>query len=346
MSFQPNNLTLWAPVYPPSPSVLPVPITPVPGLPQLWGYQAVNDTMADVQNSGYFYYYADWQNAANYNQGNFLQVGDQLYCVCSDGVINLNVDTLNPITTSTVTVTIPNGSITTAKLAANAVTAAKIANGTITTTQISSTAAITGSQIAAGTITTTQISNTAAITGTQIAASTITFGNIASGTIKGTNIAAGTLAGSNLINNTISSTQLDLTTIQYVKVPMTAAQWNAMSVTPFELIPNGSMTAAIVVKEAVFVQTFGTVAYAVGGNVYLQYSAVTGIGTVPASTVVSAVDIDGMLASSSASVDGVIAVTANSNLLGEPIFISNDTDPFTTGDGTWNIHIWYSIVTL
>lgn len=56
-----------------------------PQPPQFWLYQAGEDTIAEVNTAGYFYYYADWVNTLIYNNGNFFRVGDVIYCACSDG---------------------------------------------------------------------------------------------------------------------------------------------------------------------------------------------------------------------------------------------------------------------
>lgn len=133
MAFKPANLVRWSPVYPPSPSALPLPIAPPPGLPQQWAYQAGTDAAATVEANGYFYYFADWTQVSNYNQGNFLQVGDVIYCVCSDGNVTLSVTQIGSIIETEVQdFVIPPGSITANDLAANSVTTAAILNANIT----------------------------------------------------------------------------------------------------------------------------------------------------------------------------------------------------------------------
>lgn len=321
MSFKPDNLVLCCPIYPPSPSVLPVPITPVPGIPQEWNYQAGLDTIANVEAAGYFVYFANWHNDSNYNQGRFLQVGDNINCVCSDGDVNLTVTAISPQIT-TQPFAIPAGSITTADLANQAVTAPKIANATITTAQISATAGILGTQLANNTITATQIAN-ATITSTQIANATIT--------------------GNKLAANTVTSGDLAFNTIQYLALPMTAAQWNGMNAAPFLLIAAGGAHTLITLNECALEVIFGTQQFAGGGVVAIQYGPAAAGAGVAASGTIAAATVTGWAGSSVIGLTGTIANGASANVINQGLYISNDTAAFTTGDSTFVLHLWYSV---
>lgn len=151
MAFQPVNLTLWSNAQSPN--------SP-PTLPQWWGYDTTTDDMAVVSAAGYF----------NLNPNTLLQrttfrINDLVYCACTDGIIQLQINALSPnITTTQPPADIPAGSITTAMLGNLIVTAPKIANATITTTQISATAGIVGTQLANGTVTATQLAANAVTT--------------------------------------------------------------------------------------------------------------------------------------------------------------------------------------
>jgi hypothetical protein len=108
--------------------------------------------MATVQAANYFNYINTLPGTTNQ-----FYVGDQIYCVCSDGNVELQVTAVGFPLGSAVTTAFPNadiapGSITTAMLGANIVTAAKIANGAVTTTQIASNAGIVGTQLANNTV--------------------------------------------------------------------------------------------------------------------------------------------------------------------------------------------------
>jgi len=303
MAFQPANLTLWS--APPSPNA-------PRNLPQWWGYLTTIDNAATVSAAGYFNTLPE-----SLILSNSFRIGDFIYCICSDAVVDLQITTLLPnILTIASSFIIPAGSVTTAELANLAVTAAKIANATITTTQISGTAAILGSQLSA----------TAGIVGTQLANTTVT--------------------GSKLANNTVASGQLDLTTIQYVKVPVTAAQFNGMYAAPFVMIAAPGAGQEIVVKNAVLAMTFVAAQYVAGGAVGLQYDS-TAHGAGPlASATVAAATVQGYAASSDVGVAGADTSGVSSAKVNKGLYLSNDTAAFTTGDGTWSVHIWYSIVTL
>lgn len=341
MSFNPAYLTLTSTPVNPNITDFPVPVVPAAPLPQQWSYYSGSDTIATVEANGYFKYFAGFQNTLSYNDGNFFQVGDLIYCVCADGNTTLAVTQVgSSIHTSAlawpagaiVTADLADGCVTTAKLGANAVTAAKIANATITTTQISASAGILGSQLSAS----------AAITGSQLAA--------------GANIAGSQLAsnagitGSQLANNTVATAQLDLSTIQYVKVPMTAAQWNGMSASPFALIAAPGANKIIVVQKLIGAMTFVSAQYAAGGAIICQYdSSATGAGVNACGTsTIAAATVNGFAASTSWGLTGQIpaAGAAFSTTVNKGLYLSNQTGAFTTGDGTWNIHIWYQVVTL
>lgn len=102
MSFNPGNLVQW--------NVSPFP--PQRGLPQWWGYWTT-DTLATVEAASYF----------NLNQGLVIgdnstwYVGDLLYCVCSDGVVELQIATVGTtVTTTSSSSLIPSNSIVNAQI--------------------------------------------------------------------------------------------------------------------------------------------------------------------------------------------------------------------------------------
>jgi len=229
---------------------------------QFWTYQAGTDNAATVEAAGYFVYFADWLNTLEYNNGQFLQVGDTIYCVCNDANVWLQVTAI----------------------------------GSTITTQIQ--------PVSANSV------NTAAIQA-----------------------------------NAVGTGQLALNTIQYARVAMTAAQWNGMYAAPFQLIAAPGAGLRINVNEAVLKMTFVAAQYAAGGVVALQYdSTVHGAGTA-ASATIAAATINGYAASSNIGIAGALASSAITTTENKGLYISNATGAFTTGDGTWHIDIWYSIVT-
>jgi len=136
MSFKPVNFTLWSATPPPIVSNV---------VPQWWGYYTTDDNIAAVSASGYFNYGND---ALIPNTD--IRIGDLIYAVCTDGVVELQVTALTPnITTQTFTVgansvgtaQLQNLSVTGAKIANNAVGSTQLALNTIQYTQVAMTAA-------------------------------------------------------------------------------------------------------------------------------------------------------------------------------------------------------------
>lgn len=169
---------------------------------------------------------------------------------------------------------------------------------------------------------------------------------VGTGAVGTTNLADLAVTTAKIAANAVDTSKLSLDTIQYVKVPVTAAQFNGMYAAPFVMIAAPGANKMIVVKQAVLAMTFVSAQYAVGGNVALQYdTTVHGAGAL-ASVVTANTVIQGYAASSSLAVAGDAASGASSAKVNKGIYLSNDTAAFTTGDGTWNVHIWYEVVTL
>jgi hypothetical protein len=100
--------------------------------PQFWLYQAGNDSIATVEANYYFVYFADWLNTLEYNNGQFFNIGDLIYCVCSNGNVWLEVtQVVGGIETQVATASA--GSVVAASLAAGAVTAPALGAGAVTT---------------------------------------------------------------------------------------------------------------------------------------------------------------------------------------------------------------------
>ena len=133
----------------------------------------------------------------------------------------------------------------------------------------------------------------------------------------------------------------------YAVVSVSAAEWNGMYAAPKLLVAAPGANKLIVLKRAVLAMTFVSAAYAAGGVVGLQYdSTVHGAG-VAASGTEAAADFFAA-ASTSFGFNGVagntVAIAPFSTTVNKALYISNLTQAFTTGDGTWKIHLWYSII--
>lgn len=170
--------------------------------------------------------------------------------------------------------------------------------------------------------------------------------NIATGVAMSGDVAISNTGATTIQTGVVDSDKLDPTTIQYVKVPMTAAEWNGMYGAPFALIATPGAGKMIVVQRAVLAMTFVSAQYAAGGAVALQYdSTVHGAGPL-ASATLAAATVNAYAASSDVGLAGADTSGASSAKVDKGLYISNDTAAFTTGDSTWEVHIWYQIVTL
>ena len=98
---------------------------------------------------------------------------------------------------------VPDGTISTAKIADLAVTADKIANSTITATQLADTA-ITGGKIANTTITATQIANDA-VTTAKINAGAVTTAELGADAVDGTKIADDAIGSEHIADDAVGS---------------------------------------------------------------------------------------------------------------------------------------------
>ena len=115
MTFKAGNLVQW--------NVSPTP--PQRGLPQWWGY-FTTDNIATVEAADYFNLHSGMVIGRNTT----WYIGDQLYCVCSDGVVILQIAAITPnVTTTAGNANIPAGSITHAMLGANIVDLNNLATG-------------------------------------------------------------------------------------------------------------------------------------------------------------------------------------------------------------------------
>lgn len=207
--------------------------------------------------------------------------------------------------------------------------------------------------IQAGAITNAKVNATAAIDFSKLAA--LTSGNILVGsagavttsvTMSGdaTIIASGALT---IANNAVTSAKTSPLLLKYAAVAMTAAEFNGMYGAPKLLIAAGGANTFISVERAVLAMTFVSAAYAAGGVVGLQYdSTVHGAGVAATNTEAAA---DFFAAASTAfSFDGVsgntVAIAPFSTTVNKGIYISNLTQAFTTGDGTFVVHLWYRTI--
>ncbi len=150
---------------------------------------------------------------------------------------------------------------------------------------------------------------------------------------------------SNALEFSGTTLEVPLNVIQYSSGTITAAQWNAMSVTPRPIIAAPGANKLVVIDRFLLRMTFVGAQYAAGGAVILQYgNTATGLGVQAASGTIAAATINAIAATSALAVTGFVNTTATVAAVNTAITLSNQTAAFTTGDGTWEWHVWYRTV--
>lgn len=201
---------------------------------------------------------------------------------------------------------------------------------TVTVASMGLTSSIGTANIVNGAVTYAKIQNEAAVsllgnpTGAPASPSEVTLANGLG--FSGTTLA---IANTNLI---------------YAKVAITAAQWNGMYAAPKLLIAAPGANQLIVVDKIDLVMTFVSAAYAAGGVVGAQYdSTVHGAGAAASGTEAAADFF--AAASTTFHLGGGLSTGAPfTTSVNKGLYLSNLTGAFTTGDGTWQAHIWYKII--
>lgn len=134
------------------------------------------------------------------------------------------------------------------------------------------------------------------------------------------------------------------TNLIYAKVAISAAEFNGMYAAPKLLIAAPGANNLIVLYQMVLAMTFVSAQYAAGGVVAAQYdSTVHGAGVLATATE-AASDFTSAAASTAFRLLMSTAVAPFSTTVNKGIYLSNQTGAFTTGDGTFFAHLWYSII--
>ncbi len=172
-------------------------------------------------------------------------------------------------------------------------------------------------------------------------------GNVATARALTGDIAITNTGVSSIGANKVLSSMVSPLLEKYLAVPITAAEFNGMYAAPKLILAAGGANTLIVVKRAVLAMTFVSAAYAAGGVVGFQYDATVHGAGVAATGTEAAADFFAA-ASTSFAFNGVagdtVAIAPFSTTVNKGLYLSNLTGAFTTGDGTWVCHLWYSII--
>lgn len=194
-------------------------------------------------------------------------------------------------------------------------------------------------------VTTTAFANVAPVGTADITNLAVTGAKIANATITDGKMVANTLTNASIAANTILSANMSPLVQKYAAVSLSAAQWNGMYAAPVVLVAAPGASLLHIVDRVIMRMTFVAAQYAAGGAVILQYdSTANGAGVNAASATIAAATVNGIAATSYLGFTGATAVTATVNAVNKALYISNQTGAFTTGDGTWEFHVWYRTV--
>lgn len=128
---------------------------------------------------------------------------------------------------------------------------------------------------------------------------------------------------------------------------ITATQFLDMYATPIEIIPAVGPHSAIILENCFIEVDYSTAAFAAGGAIAFQYGNFTHGAGIQASVTVAAAIAQGWTANSVLTVGGIITGAEGSNeaasVINEGIYLSNGTQPFTTGGSTLYYHLPYTV---
>ncbi len=284
--------------------------------PAVFTYASASDAIATIEAANYFN-----DEGAIYD----LQVDDVIMVIASDADAFLQVATVD-LTTSPKTIT----TVTFTESAP--VDTADIVDGAVTNAKVNAAAAIDFSKLAA-------LPSGDIIVGSSLTVPTAraVIGDI---TLSNTGVTA---IGANKVLSSMISPLVE----KYVAVPMTAAQFKAIYSAPFVMIAAQGANTLIVLKRAVIAMTYVSADYAAGGVVGFQYDSTVHGGGVAASNTEQAADFFAAASTSFAfngEAGNTVAIAPFTTTVNKAIYLSCLTADFTTGDSTFVVHLWYSVI--
>jgi len=140
-----------------------------------------------------------------------------------------------------------------------------------------------------------------------------------------------------------TSLLLDTNYLNYAEVSISASQFNGMFAAPVELVAPPGANTLLIFDKLVLEMTYGTVDYAAGGVVAVQYDSTADGAGVIASTTLSAATFFAAASTSFTFGGGAVALPFTTTV-NKGLYLSNVTQAFTTGDSTFTAKTWYKIV--
>ncbi len=270
-----------------------------------------------------------------------------VFGIAAGAIVNADVNAAAAIAYSKLAV-LPSANILVGNGASPSVATVRAVTGDIAITNTGVTS------IAAGAIVNADVNASALIDFSKLAV--LPSGNILVGNGAGTSIPASvamsgdaTIIASGALtiaNNAVTSAKTAVNLIQYARVTMTAAEFNGMYGAPKLLVAAAGSNTLIVLHRAALDMLFVSAAYAAGGPVAIQWdSTVHGAGAL-ASNSEAAADFAAGVSTSfqfSGAFGDTVGAVALSTTVNKGLYLSNTTGAFTTGDGTFVVHLWYSV---
>lgn len=174
----------------------------------------------------------------------------------------------------------------------------------------------------------------------------INAAKLVNNSITDAQVTAGGLTNASLAAGTVTSAVTDPQLIQFATGTLTAAQFRGMEAAPVSLIAAKGANTLIRIHDFTLELVFGTLQFANGGAVGLQYGATAALAGPAASATIAAAGFTGAAASSVMGAAGALPVAlAAATTVNTAVEISNTVAPFITGDSTFNWYISYSVYT-
>lgn len=131
--------------------------------------------------------------------------------------------------------------------------------------------------------------------------------------------------------------------VQTATVLVTSAQIKAMDASPVSIIAAPSSTSYIGISRIIGTYLFGTVQYTGGGAIGLEAGAVAALAGPARSNTLAGATFNGYTASEVFELTPTNSDTL-AHYLGLGVYLSNNTAPFATGDGTLLMSVNYQVI--
>lgn len=149
--------------------------------------------------------------------------------------------------------------------------------------------------------------------------------------------------GETFLNYDSVTNTLNMAGVGFSQVRLTSAQILGMYATPVLILPAPPAGKMIVLSRITGTYLFGTVQYVAGGAIGLEWGSAAHLAGPAASTTLAGATFDGYAASNTFELTPDNTDTL-AHIIAMPVYISNDTAAFTTGDGSLLVNVNYTVV--